>query len=93
MPYKKRDKANRDPHLVDLNLKCVLIYGIIMTDNILEIDKSESPKSISTKIDRRMGVDRRNFSYHLHIPERRAGKDRRSGKDRRKLPRFKDKYF
>jgi len=32
---------------------------------------------------RRSGTDRRQFSYHTHIPERRSGRDRRSGKDRR----------
>jgi hypothetical protein len=33
---------------------------------------------------RRSGFDRRQFSYGLHIPERRSGRDRRCGKDRRK---------
>ena len=32
---------------------------------------------------RRLGADRRQFSYNHHIPERRSGKDRRSGFDRR----------
>jgi len=32
---------------------------------------------------RRSGVDRREFSYTSHIPERRSGKERRSGNDRR----------
>ncbi len=32
---------------------------------------------------RRSGVERRQFSYNLHIPERRSGQDRRSGLDRR----------
>lgn len=32
---------------------------------------------------RRLGVDRRQYSYYFHIPERRSGKDRRSGLDRR----------
>jgi hypothetical protein len=36
---------------------------------------------------RRSGGDRRNYSYTLHIPERRIGKDRRGGDDRRKFPR------
>ena len=39
---------------------------------------------------RRSGGDRRNYSYTLHIPERRSGKDRRSGDDRRKFPRAKE---
>ena len=37
---------------------------------------------------RRMGGDRRLYSYNGHIPERRSGEDRRSGVDRRKKPRF-----
>ena len=32
---------------------------------------------------RREGVDRRHFSYSIHIPERRSGRDRRNRKDRR----------
>lgn len=32
---------------------------------------------------RRLGGDRRRFSYSVHIPERRPGTDRRSGFDRR----------
>jgi hypothetical protein len=39
---------------------------------------------------RRSGGDRRNYSYTLHIPERRDGPDRRSGTDRRKFPRAKE---
>ncbi len=36
---------------------------------------------------RRSGVDRRVFTYAVHIPERRSSTDRRSGKDRRKTSR------
>ena len=36
---------------------------------------------------RRSGIDRRQFSYDFHIPERRSGKDRRSDKDRRRKQR------
>ena len=32
---------------------------------------------------RRLGVDRRRFSYADHAPERRLGEERRSGQDRR----------
>jgi len=32
---------------------------------------------------RRLGVDRRQFSYTNHIPHRRLGEDRRTGLDRR----------
>ena len=37
--------------------------------------------------ERRSRVDRRYFSYTLHIPERRKIKDRRGNDDRRKFPR------
>ena len=37
---------------------------------------------------RRSGIDRRQFSYSGHVPERRSGKERRSGRDRRKEPRL-----
>lgn len=36
---------------------------------------------------RRSGIDRRTFSYTLHIPERRSGADRRCGQDRRRNKR------
>ncbi len=36
---------------------------------------------------RRLGIDRRQFSYYEHIPEKRSGKDRRNGLDRRLKPR------
>ena len=38
---------------------------------------------------RRSGGDRRNYSYSIHLPERRETKDRRDGDDRRRLPRYK----
>ena len=36
------------------------------------------------KGERRSGMDRRQFSYHGHIPERRSGQDRRNGAQRTK---------
>jgi hypothetical protein len=33
--------------------------------------------------DRRMGIERRQFSYSNHIPERRCGEDQRNSGDRR----------
>ncbi|MBU4316290.1 MAG: hypothetical protein KKF30_03335 [Proteobacteria bacterium] len=38
---------------------------------------------------RRIGIDRRQFSYFTHIPERRTGEDRRTCEDRR-TDRYKD---
>ena len=37
---------------------------------------------------RRMGGDRREYSYACCLPERRSGMDRRSGKDRRQQSRI-----
>ncbi len=42
-----------------------------------------SPFFLSDRGGRRLGIDRRRFSYTHHIPERRSGRDRRSIKDRR----------
>ena len=38
----------------------------------------------------RSGLDRRQFSYNRHIPERRSAKDRRNGLDRRLKPRISE---
>jgi hypothetical protein len=37
---------------------------------------------------RRSGIERRRFSYTVHVPERRSGGDRRCGNDRREAPRL-----
>jgi len=37
---------------------------------------------------RRSGIDRRQFSYSGHMPERRSGEERRNGGDRRQAPRM-----
>jgi hypothetical protein len=43
---------------------------------------------------RRLGVDRRQFSYTNHIPDRRQGHDRRTGFDRRdNIDRRNDKVI
>jgi DNA-binding XRE family transcriptional regulator len=42
---------------------------------------------IRDKGGKRLGLDRRQFSYDKHIPERRSGKDRRSKLDKRLKPR------
>jgi len=48
---------------------------------------------LSDKGGRRTGIDRRQFSYALHIPERRSGKERRSGRDRRVKQRFQNNKY
>ena len=62
-----------------------------MADTIYKIDVENSKDQILLrhKGDRRIGVDRRTFSYSLHIPERRSHNDRRKGDIRRKTNRTK----
>lgn len=43
--------------------------------------------STKNKKEARSGIERRQFSYIGHIPERRSGKNRRSGKDIRRKSR------
>lgn len=42
-----------------------------------------NPVEIIDNGGRRSGVERRQYSYASHIPERRSGEERRSGNDRR----------
>ncbi len=44
--------------------------------------------SFAVRRERRCGIDRRDITYDLHIPERRSGKDRRSGTVRLSSVRF-----
>ena len=61
---------------------------IILASESKTSDKSNAiPEDMGLSIenikDRRMGYDRRQFSYDMFIPELRSGKCRRSGDDRR----------
>lgn len=53
---------------------------------ILESKEILSSKETADNInrDRRSGIERRQFSYNGHIPERRSIKEKRSGRDRRR---------
>ncbi len=42
------------------------------------------------KQEKRLGLDRRQFSYDTYIPERRSQKDRRNGPDGKLKPRTKE---
>ena len=59
----------------------------IVTELKQKIVEATWTPSFSDNEGRRLGVDRRQFSYDIHIPEHRADKDRRSGLDRRLKPR------
>jgi hypothetical protein len=64
-----------------------------MADTISKVDVADSEDQTIFKDSggRRIGVDRRSFSYSLHIPERRSDDDRRKGYIRRKTIRIKAK--
>jgi len=64
-----------------------------MADTIYKVDVTDfdDPTISKNNGGRRIGFDRRSFSYSLHIPERRSHDDRRKGDDRRKTNRIKIK--
>jgi hypothetical protein len=47
------------------------------------VSNSPTVKELRDNGGRRSGIDRRQFSYSDHIPERRSSQERRSGLDRR----------
>jgi hypothetical protein len=53
---------------------------------IFESKEILSAKEIADNFnrDRRSGIERRQFSYNGHIPERRSLKEKRTGRDRRR---------
>jgi hypothetical protein len=61
-----------------------------MADTNFKVDvvDSEEQTILKDNSGRRFGVDRRSFSYSLHIPERRSHDDRRKGENRRKTNRI-----
>jgi hypothetical protein len=57
----------------------------ISSDSTLKMRPKNCPinnAGINDYIDRRLGIDRREFSYTAYLPERRLGKDRRCACDR-----------
>ena len=54
-----------------------------MNKESVVVSKSTDNLRLTNNGERRSGIDRRQFSYTDHIPERRAGEDRRSGLERR----------
>ena len=62
-----------------------------MADTLFKFDvaDSEDRTILRDNGDRRVGVDRRIFSYSLYIPERRSLNDRRKSDNRQKTNRIK----
>ena len=62
-----------------------------MAETISKVEVADSEDQVILRDNggRRIGVDRRSFSYSLHIPERRSNGDRRAAGNRRKIIRSK----
>ena len=58
--------------------KIVLAFGLKNSDKNKVFGEGVE-LSIKNKEDKRLGFDRRRFSYDGHIPEHRSGKERRNG--------------
>ena len=58
--------------------KIILALGLKISDKN-KVFSEDSELAIEDKECRRLGVDRRRFSYDGHIPEHRSGKERRNG--------------
>ncbi len=58
--------------------KIILALGLKISDKN-EVFGEDLELSIKDKEGRRAGVDQRIFSYDIHIPEHRSGKQRRNG--------------
>jgi hypothetical protein len=71
----------------NLNGGCSFRKGALMSVHLVrklnDVDLSYYQYA-NDKGGRRTGLERRQFSYSVHIPERRSGKARRQAQDRRK---------
>ncbi len=69
-----------------LNNHSISINEIALADTVSKVDAAESKDQTIVKDNgvRRIGVNRKSFSYCFHIPERRYHDNRRRGDKRRK---------
>jgi DNA-binding XRE family transcriptional regulator len=65
-----------EPCRVETKRKIVLALGLKISDKD-KIFGENMAVSVKDGKDRRAGIDRREFSYALHSPEHRSGKERR----------------
>ena len=66
--------------------KIILALGLKISDKN-KVFSEDMEVSIKDWKDRRLGYDRRQFSYDMFIPDLRSGKGRRNKVDRRRKPR------
>ena len=74
------------PCRVETKRKIILALGLKISDKN-KVFGEDIELSVKDKEDRRLGDDRRKFSYDIYIPEHRSGKKRRNKLDRRLKPR------
>jgi len=72
------------PYRMETKRKISLVLGYKISD------KEVSASVAKDNGDKRAGIDRRQFSYYKHIPERRSGKNRRSGFHRKLRTRISE---
>ena len=74
----------------DLNIQNSIILEIAMpnTTSKVKITKSDIQTNLEIRGCRRIGFERRCFTYSLYIPERRSHLDRRKGNSRRNPERI-----
>ena len=64
------------PCRMETKRKIVLALGLEISDKDKVFGKKMAI-SVKDAVDRRSGIDRRQFSYAVHSPENRSGRDRR----------------
>ena len=69
---------NGKPCRLETKRKIILALGLKISDKNKVFGK-DTELSTKDKECRRLGVDRRRFSYDGHIPEHRSGTERRNG--------------
>jgi DNA-binding XRE family transcriptional regulator len=65
-----------EPCRVETKRKIVLALGLKISDKD-KVFCEKRPASVKDGKDRRSGIDRREFSYAIHSPEHRSGRERR----------------
>jgi len=77
LPY-ERETEIRLGHKLDFEKISSEMEGVILSD--MNRDQRHNPaktKNESEDSERRLGIERRRFSYSNHVPEKRTGSDRR----------------
>jgi DNA-binding XRE family transcriptional regulator len=77
-PYTIVRIENGKPCRLETKRKIILALGLKISDKN-NIFGEDMELSIKDKEDRRLGDDRRVFSYDGHLPEHRSGMERRNG--------------